>query len=400
MKVTAVRCIEVTGTIHDPEIYWDDQLVRPTDLYPELLEGTAEMRPPADRRQPFPVRSIFVRIDAEDGSYGTAGPITPAQAWLIRRRLRPLLEGADALATERLWEVMYRSCVAHGRKGLEMLAISVVDCALWDLKGKHFGVPVWRLLGGPLRDRIPVYASTLGSSHEPGMVKELAERLKSEGFCGMKWFPRFGPKDGREGMRRNVELVHQLREAVGDAMLLMIDAWMSWDVRYTIEFARRVADYDLHWIEEPVLPDRLDSYAELSARIGTQVRIAGGEHEYTRWGMQQLAGQGGVQVLQPDGHWAGGLSELVKIAAIASAQEVELVPHGGPVAANAHLTFAQPEPLVPMAEYLFRQKIVYEWFLADPVGPIDGFIDPPSRPGLGIELDESKIESRRELRDD
>jgi len=395
VQITDIRIVELAGTIDDPEVYWEERSVHPADHYPEL-RPIREAEWPRSGELPYSARVSFVEVETEDGVVGTAGPIIPEQAWVIQRRLAPLLIGADALATERLWEIMYRSRAAHGRKGLEMLAISVLDCALWDLKGRYFGVPVWRLLGGPTRERVPAYISTLGTSLEPERASATAARLAKLGFQGMKWFPRFGPTDGVEGLRRNVELVRGLREAVGDDVRLMIDAWMSWDVPYTLEFADQVADDDLYWIEDPVMPERLDGFAELNRRLGNRPQLASGERAYTRWELEQLIAAG-VRVLQPEVFWSGGLSELLKMAALASVHAVTLIPHGTSLPTSAQFAFAQPPTLVPMVEYLHRPNLTSQWFFAVPVLPQDGYIYPPQRPGLGMDFDESKIEGRREL---
>jgi L-rhamnonate dehydratase len=138
------------------------------------------------------------------------------------------------------------------------------------------------MLGGPTRKRVPAYVSTLGTSLEPERASATAARFAKLGFGAMKWFPRFGPADGVEGLRRNVELVRVLREAIGGDVRLMIDAWMSWDVPYTLEFAELTADHDLYWIEDPVMPERLDGLAELSRERGNRPRLASGERAYTR----------------------------------------------------------------------------------------------------------------------
>jgi L-alanine-DL-glutamate epimerase-like enolase superfamily enzyme len=291
---------------------------------------------------------------------------------------------------------MYRAAV-HGRKGIEMMTISAVDCALWDLKGRHFGVPVWQLLGGPTRDRIPAYASALGYSLEPERVGETVRWLVGEGYTATKWFPRWGPADGRQGFARNLALARGLREAAGSDVDVMIDAWMSWDVPYALRFGDAVRELDLLWLEEPVQPDRVDAYAEITRQMPRPTRVAGGEHEYTRFGLHHLMASKAMQVFQPDTYWAGGITEMLKIAALASSYGVVLIPHGHSVPANANLSFSQPPPLVPLIEYLVKWNLIHQWFLAHPVHPVGGYITPPTEPGLGMDLDESKIESRREL---
>lgn len=400
MEITAVRCVAYTGTMEHPGEFWEERLIRPVDVYPRFRdEGPWPMRRAGDAG--YRLTSTFVHVETDDGVSGTGGPITQEQAHLIERGIAPLLVGEDPLATERLWDVLYRYCV-HGRKGVETHAISALDCALWDLKGRHFGVPVYVLLGGPVRDAIPAYASALGYSLEPDRVRERAADIVDQGFTATKWFPRYGPGDGRAGIERNVALVAALREAVGPGVDIMVDAWMSWDVPYTLRMAELLAEYEPRWIEEPVLPDKIESYAEIRRRIGwasgNRILLAGGEHEYTRWGIHELLRAGAVDVCQPDTYWAGGITEMLKIAALASAYDVQLIPHGHSVPANAHFSFAQPPALVPICEYLLKWNVLHQWFLAHPVRPSGGVVSPPDRPGLGMELDEDKIESRRELR--
>lgn len=395
MKITSVRCVEYVGTMDHPGVFWEERLIRPVDVYPQFREQGPEFLPRAGDGA-YRLASAFVHVESDGGVTGTGGPITRAQAFAIMTVLAPLIVGQDPLATEKLWDICYRACV-HGRKGTEMMAISALDCALWDLKGRYFGVPVYVLLGGPLRESVPAYASALGYSLEPGKVRERAAEITRQGYRAMKWFPRYGPADGNAGVEQNVTLMRALREAAGPEADIMLDAWMSWDVPYTLHMAERLADYAPRWIEEPVLPDKRDSYAEIARRIGNRIAVAGGEHEYTRWGIHDLLKARAVQVCQPDTYWAGGITEMVKIATLASAYDVPLIPHGHSVPANAHLSFAQPAGVVPMLEYLVKWNILHQWFLARPVRPVGGAVAPPTGPGLGMDLDEAKIESSREL---
>jgi L-rhamnonate dehydratase len=396
MKIRSVRCVEYTGTMEHPDEFWEERLIRPVDIYRGFQAQGPESLPRAGASA-YRIDSVFVHIDVDTGEHGTAGPITRGQAHHILTSMAPLLVGQDPLATERLWDQLYRFSV-HGRKGVEMQAISALDCALWDFKGKHFGVPVHVLLGGPVREEIPAYASALGYSLEPDRVRARAARFVQDGFRATKWFPRWGPANGRSGMARNEELVRALREAVGPETDIMIDAWMSWDVPYTLRMAERLRDYAPHWIEEPVLPDKIDSYAEITAGMPHAILVAGGEHEYTRWGLGKLMAVRAMHVFQPDTYWAGGISEMLKIATLASTHDVILIPHGHSVPANAHLSFALPVSLVPMLEYLVKWNRVHQFFLAHPVHPVNGVVHPPQQPGLGMELDEDKIGGRTELR--
>jgi L-rhamnonate dehydratase len=277
-----------------------------------------------------------------------------------------------------------------------MQAISAVDCALWDLRGKAAGLPVHRLLGGPVRETFPAYASALGYSLEPERVEQRARSFVEQGYRATKWFVRHGPTDGRAGLERNLELVRTLRGALGPSVDIMLDAWSSWDVPYTVQIAERLADYGVRWIEEPVLADKIDACAEI--RVRSKIPIATGEHEYTRWGLKQLMDARAADVLQPDIYWAGGISEMVKIAALASVYDLVLIPHGHSTPATAQFIAAQSPTLCPMLEYLIKWNEIHQFFLLNPLKPVDGMITVPVRPGMGMELDQAKIESERELR--
>jgi len=275
-----------------------------------------------------------------------------------------------------------------------MMAISAIDCALWDLKGRWANAPVYRLLGGPTRTEIPpAYASALGYSIEPARAAARAREFVEEGYQATKWFFRHGPADGPSGMAKNVELVRALRDAVGEDVDLMLDCWMSWDVPYTIEMAERLEDYTPRWLEEPVLPDKIASYAEIRRQVRTP--ISGGEHEYTRWGLKQLMDAEAVDVLQPDIYWAGGVTEMLKICALASTYDLPVIPHGHSTPASAHLIASQPPNLCPLLEFLVKWNAIHQYFLASPLVPHNGVVSVPETPGLGMDLDEAKIEHQR-----
>jgi L-rhamnonate dehydratase len=393
MKVTELRLLELRGTMEFPGEFWEERLVRPIDVYPEhKAEGPAWLERLGDGR--YRMESIFVEVRTDEGVTGIGGPIPLDQAFILDTQLRRLVEGADPLAHELIWDKLYRYSV-HGRKGATMMAISALDCALWDLKGKWANAPVYRLLGGPTRTRIPAYASALGYSIEPGRAAARAREMVKQGYRATKWFFRNGPADGPDGMARNVALVGALREAVGEDVDLMLDCWMSWDVPYTVRMAERLEEYHPRWLEEPVLPDKIESYAEIRRRVS--IPISGGEHEYTRWGLKQLMDADAVDVLQPDIYWAGGITELLKICAIASTYDLPVIPHGHSTPATAHLIASQPANLCPLLEYLIKWNEVHQFFLKTPLKPINGVVTLPDTPGLGMELDESKIEQQRVL---
>ena len=394
MKITAIRFMQLEGVMEHEGALWEERLIRPIDVYPEYRAQGAHPTPEIAEGK-YRIQAVFVELITDEGVSGIAGPISHDQAFLIEHHLKPIVIGEDPRAHERIWDKLYRHAV-HGRKGIVMMAISALDCALWDLRGKWLGVPVYRLLGGPTRESIPAYASALGYSLESEKVRERAHRIVEEGYRATKWFFRYGPADGPEGMAKNVELVRTLRESVGEDVELMLDCWMSWDVPYTIAMAERIAEYRPRWIEEPVLPDKIESCAAIRKAIG--IPVATGEHEYTRWGFRALIEARAADVLQPDLYWAGGLSEVAKICTLASAYDLPVIPHGHSVPATVHLIASQPANVCPLLEYLIKWNQVNQFFFKDPIQPEGGVVALPEGPGMGMELDEGKIESQRELR--
>jgi L-alanine-DL-glutamate epimerase-like enolase superfamily enzyme len=392
MKITDIRLHHVTGTLPHEGTFWEERLIQPIDVYPEYrARRRREMR--ANDDGGLAIEAVFVEVETDEGVTGLAGPTSMDVAFIIWRQFRDLLIGEDPRANERLWDIMYRSAV-HGRKGEAMFAISNIDCALWDLKGRWANAPVYRLLGGPTMTEIPAYASALGYSIEPERAAERARSFVEQGYTATKWFPRGGPVDGPEGIRRNVALVEALREAVGPDIDIMIDAWMSWDVPYTERISELFLEYRVRWIEEPVMPDRIESYR--LARERSVLPISGGEHEYTRWGAWQLLVAGGVDVMQADTYWAGGITEMQKIYTLCSVYDIPMIPHGHSVPANAHLSFAQSPTSVPMIEYLIKWNEVHQHFLKTPLKPVNGSIHlPEDVVGIGMDLDPAKFETER-----
>jgi L-rhamnonate dehydratase len=397
MKITNIKIREIQGTLRYPGAFFEERRGQPTDIYPEFkaeTAGTVSGAIPAGKDRYKVVRN-FVQIDTDEGVSGLAGPYSgKAVSLYIETQLKPLLIGRDPLSTEFLWDIMYRSAVM-GRKGDHMTAISHIDIALWDIKGKWFGQPVYKLLGGPMQDTIPAYASTSGYSLEPEKVADRVKKLKRQGYLGTKWFIRLGPTDGVEGIKKNVAIVEAARGAGGADMEIMIDAWNSWDVPYTLKIAELIKDYRISWIEEPVMPDFVEGYAKLRAL--SPIPIAGGEHEFTRYGAKMLLDMEAVDILQLDPTYAGGISEIVKVYNIASTYDVKVIIHGSLVPVNAHLSFAQNKALVPMMEYLVVRNEATQLFFKNPVKPVKGFFTPPEAPGVGLDLDEKKIESEREI---
>jgi L-alanine-DL-glutamate epimerase-like enolase superfamily enzyme len=290
---------------------------------------------------------------------------------------------------------MYRSN-RHSRDGFFMMGISAVDNTLWDVRGRYYGVPVYRLLGGPTRSSVEMYASCLGFSLEPEAVRTRALALKHEGFRYQKWFMGYGPGSGPEGMEKNVDLVRVLRETLGDDSEIMFDAYSGWDQDYALEWAHRVEQYRPHWMEEVTHPEKIESFAAI--RRSTTIPIASGEHFYGRWEVERYLQAGGLSVVQADPEWCGGASELVRIGTVASLHDVPVIPHGHSLRAAVHVISSQSPMTFPLGEYLVNKMRHYYHFESNPLVPVKAHIALPTGPGFNIQLDSAKIESQTMLK--
>jgi len=339
--------------------------------------------------------ALYLKIKADNGLEGLYGPIDKEAAIVVDQQLRGFLMGKDALAGEALWDQMHRSN-RHARHGLFLMAISAVDNTLWDLRGRYYNAPVYRLLGGPTRPEVEAYGSCLGYSLEPEPMRARALALKKEGFRYQKWFFAYGPGSGPEGLQKNVAMVAQLREAVGDDVDLMFDAFMGWDLNYALAWAKQVERYRPRWIEEAFQTDKIESFAQL--RRATSIPVASGEHIYARWEAHEYLKAGALNVLQSDPEWCGGTTELVKICAVASLYDVQVIPHGHQLHAAFHVIASQSPMTCPLLENLILRMQSNYYFDKHQLTPVGGKIALPERPGFGMELDASKIEKQTELR--
>jgi L-rhamnonate dehydratase len=276
---------------------------------------------------------------------------------------------------------MFASSSFYGRRGLAIMAISGIDLALWDIAGKHAGKPVYQLLGGATKDKAPAYATG-----------DNLERALKLGFKAFKLPVVEGVAEGPEGMRRTINRLKQARAAIGPDKLLMIDCLARWDVPYTVEMAHHLEEVKLYFIEEPLYPDDIAGYERLCQRVRS-TRIASGEHEYTRFGFQELIRHKAADVLQPDITWSGGLTELRRIAALASAASLPMIPHRGGSLYGLHLILATPG--CDLAESFGTGEPGNELMESMTAPFQDGHYYPPDKPGLGVELGEAVLRKYR-----
>jgi len=310
----------------------------------------------------------------------------------IANSLHNLLVGEDPSDVERLWQKMYRGLIYVGRRGIALHALSGIDIALWDLKGKAAGKPVYELLGGAKRDRVRAYASRL-MPDTPEETSEAVSALVDQGFTAIKlgWGPL-----GKDP-KHDVKLAAAAKDAAGDVEIL-IDAGLGYvaDAKVAIEVAREFEQIGIFWLEEPFEPDEYEAYAELADAV--DIRVAAGEQDTTRWGFRELIDRGHVDLVQPDVTRCGGITEWLRIAELARERGVETVPHawksGIIKAASLQCNAVIPDALFQeycVAETPINQTLTKELLPLE----ADGTILVPTAPGIGVTLDDEVVERYR-----
>jgi L-rhamnonate dehydratase len=331
-------------------------------------------------------RGVGCVLEAEDGTTGfgmtvTAGPVVP----IINDHLREQLVGQPLMATEKLYDLMYRVTAAYGGGGVAAGAISAVDVAAWDAKGKVLDRPVYELLGGPWRDKVPCYATGFD-----------VEWFLELGFQAVKLPNPYGPPEGDEGLRLTEEMVAEARELLGPDRELMLDCWMAMDVDYMVRLAERLRPYGLVWIEDYLLPDDMAGFREVRKRLPGQP-LATGEHWYQPRPFLAAVEERLVDYFQPDVLWCGGVSSMIRICHIAEAAGIAVAPHGGMnYAYGQHVAVALPAVtwgersggVTPRGVPLADNNL-----LPGSAVIADGQLTPSDAPGFGLEITDAWLEA-------
>lgn len=344
----------------------------------------------------------IVEVQTSEGVTGWGecfgpGNVAIGNRAIVEQTIAPMLLGEDPLAREQLWHKVYNLLRDHGQKGMPMQALSGIDIALWDIAGKVAGLPLYRLLGGGLREGIEVYGYGMMLQRKPDLAQRFYEEaagLIEEPFAGLKM------KVGL-GAREDVKLIEAVRRAIPEHRNLMVDANHAYSIWEAFHVGHACDEMGIYWFEEPLAPEDRAGYRELRQAIRTNV--AGGEAEFTRWGFRDLLSDRCVDILQPEVCGLGGVTEFLKVGALASAHMVPVVNHvwGGAVAvaANMHLLMAQTDmpggahPVQPMLEFdttpnRFRDELLLEPLaIREQLARSGGTVRPPEKPGLGIEPD-------------
>ncbi len=352
----------------------------------------------------------LVEVRTDDGLIGWGecfgpGNVALANKAIVEQVIQPMILGRDPRDREVIWHEVYNLLRDHGQKGMPIQALSGIDIALWDIAGKRAGEPLWRLLGGRFRERIPVYGYGMMLQRRSDLAeafKAEAAAIKARGFAAAKM------KVGL-GLPRDIELVEAVREAIGPDMGLMVDANHAYSINEAMALGRHLERLEVHWFEEPVAPEDRAGYRELRQKLG--VKIAGGEAEFTRWGFRDLIEERCVDILQPEVCGLGGITEYRKVLAMAHAHFIPVVNHvwgsGVALATNLQLLHALPDlpggahPAQPWLEFDTTPNRFKDGVLKTPlgieaqVGTQGGTAAAPEGPGLGIEVDRDFLEDFR-----
>ncbi|MFW7342034.1 mandelate racemase/muconate lactonizing enzyme family protein [Pollutimonas sp. H1-120] len=338
--------------------------------------------------------SCIVEIETQDGMVGWGecyGPAHVSRAF-IDTQFGPRIIGRDAFDVEVIWEDLYNRIKDYGSSGMAIAAISGIDIALWDIIGKSCGKPVHKLIGGAFRDKVQAYATGLYFIDMDRLIEEAVEEAQGyveEGFAAIKM------KIGLGSPKLDIARVEAVRKAIGDDVRLMVDANHCFTVPAAIRLGRELEKLDVEWFEEPISPEDLDGYVEVTRAL--DMAVAGGENEYTRWGFRDIVTRKAMDIVQPDVCAAGGFSECRKIAALATAHGVECVPHAWGsvigVAATLHFIAALPDqppsfrPMPPLFEFEQCENPFRDHLATEPIVQHKGVVAIPTGAGLGIEID-------------
>ncbi len=383
LKITSVRLVRTRPrrplpTYTPAADSWSTggvEVANPMSIYPEYKPMRSLFQPDPGKLPGF---TVEIATDKGVKGYGQGGPAGGA---IVEGHLVKLLLNEDPFNIERLWDILWRSTMSYGRMGAVVHAISGVDLALWDLVGNATGLPVYKLLGGETKPggRIPAYCTG----------NDIEQHIEF-GYKRLKLAIPHGPADGREGMKKNVELVKRTRAALGPDGDIMLDCWMAWTERYTVEMAEMFEPYRVYWMEECLQPHDYAGFGRLNAAIKS-TRIVTGEHEYTRYGFRYLLEHKAAQIWQPDIHWCGGLTELRRIGALAAAFDIPVIPHGGGSRDSVHWIAATTNS--PWAELFMPAPggppAVYKQYEEDNQltrGPEGIYTRPSDKPGFGWDL--------------
>jgi len=386
MKITDIKLYQVSagntgerGAKFGESQYWGggwavhSLIANPMSLYPKYAQLRTQWMGPG--QDPY-----AIEIHTDEGVTGVAANYGggPCACGVIDEHFRRFLIGQDPFNIEMIWDQMYRATTPYGHGGITSMAMSGVDLALWDLMGRALHQPVYRLAGGETKESIPCYITTHPDS---------AAYWKDRGFLGLKIAASWGAADGREGLKRMQRCIEETRAALGDGMEIMIDCYMSWDLEFAARLADRVRNCDVKWFEDPLPNGWAETPNAELRRLVNPIQVAIGNMEYDYKAYHSILTNRACDIVQPELQWCGGLTAVRRIAAMARAFDVPVIPHGSGTY-NYHFVMSNVNS--PFAEFLSvgdgRQlRPVFDALIGEPV-PENGRVRPTDKPGFGVEL--------------
>ena len=392
MKIKSIRLYLIStgdtgaqGAAKGQSQYWgggwqaNTLIANPMSVYPNYAKVRSSWMGPG--QDPY-----AIEIEADNGLVGACvnyggGAFACA---VIEQHFHRFLIGADPFDIERIWDQMNRSTLPYGLGGVTSMAMAGVDLALYDLVAKSLNLPVYKLIGGQTKERIPCYAT---------IHPDYAEDWKDRGFFGVKIAAPYGAESGREGLAKMEQLLRKLRADLGEKMDIMVDCYLSWDVEFTTRLAARIPDLDIKWFEDPLQNGwATEQNRYLRAQLGP-IQLATGNLEYHEKAFHDIIVSGATDIIQPEIQWVGGLTPTRRIAAMAKPYDMQVIPHGASVY-NYHFVIANTNSAY--AEFLStgegrELKPIFDTIIGEPL-PVDGHITlDPDKPGFGVELNRDKL---------
>jgi D-galactarolactone cycloisomerase len=343
--------------------------------------------------------ALVFEVHTDEGITGWGdcyGPSAVCRS-IVESLLKPSVIGRDPFDVEVIWEALYNKVKDYGLTGMTISGISGIDIALWDIIGKACRQPIHKLIGGCFRGKVEAYAT--------GLYFKNMDRLNEEAVAEARGYVEQGlraikMKIGLGSFKKDLDRVAAVREAIGPEVRLMVDANHCFNVPQAINIGRELEKLDVYWFEEPISPEDLEGYVEVTRRL--DMAVAGGENEFTKFGFREILARRAMDIVQPDVCAAGGLTECKKIAALAQAHCVQCVPHAWGtaigLAATLHFLASLPDcppclvPIPPMLEYEQTFNPFRDDLSKTPLKHVKGWVDVPVGPGLGIEIDRAVLD--------
>lgn len=395
MIITDIRIRRISCRYKGPvEAYADTCIVNATDIYPDFKRHKAASRvtitPVKVPDGGLTLAQDFLQIDTDAGISGIVGPITtPGTNYFLLNHIKYTLLEQDPMRISYLADIMYRIGLDQSA-GDYTKAVSHAEAALWDIKCKYYNIPLYELLGGKVRADAPAYANTAGLPHTDEVLLPIIKKHVEDGATGVKIYSKYGPLQGRAGIEATCETLEKVRQYIGTEPFIAVEAVCCWDYQYTMALAKRIEHIDIAWLEEPCLPDRMDEYAKLRQNCG--IRISAGEHSVGRWQFRDMMEKGAADIYQPEPLWCGGIGEAMRIIDLASCFNSLIYLHSCIPNVDNHIMVATSSVVCPMTEYLLTINEAAQYFLKYPSFPVHGRVAPPEVPGIGCNIDESKVE--------